>query len=299
MHSSRTESVLLNQHRYHVRHWGEETAPLMVLLHGWMDSSATFEFLVAALRRQWHVVAPDWRGFGDSEWNGGSYYSADYLADLDALLEHYSPHSPVRLAGHSMGAMIAGLYAGIRPERVAALMLIEGFGLPDSRPEEAPGRYARWLKERREPPHFMPLASIEIVADKLRERNPRLTEERALWLAAALTRRDEHGQLVYRADPRHKMVNPTLYRLREAQACWRKISCPVLWAIGGDMWDHPMAKGVFDTLDIRRSCFARLGEVKIAAAGHMIQWEQPEALAQVLETFFLAPDAAVTPAESA
>jgi pimeloyl-ACP methyl ester carboxylesterase len=294
MHSSRTESVLLNQHRYLVCHWGAESAPLMVLLHGWMDSAATFEFLVAAFRHQWHVVAPDWRGFGDSEWNSGTYYSAEYLADLDALLEHYSPRTPVRLAGHSMGAMIAGLYAGIRPERVAALVLIEGFGLPDSRPEEAPGRYARWLKERREPPRFAPLASLETVADKLRERNPRLSEERALWLAAALTRKDGQGRLVYRADPRHKMVNPTLYRLREAQACWRKITCPVLWAIGGDMWDHPMAKGVFDTLDIRRSCFARLSEAKIAAAGHMIQWEQPEALAQVLEAFFLAPDETVT-----
>jgi pimeloyl-ACP methyl ester carboxylesterase len=251
-----------------------------------MDSSATFQFLVESFERDWHVVAPDWRGFGDSEWNRGSYYPADYLADLDALLEQLSPDRPVLLAGHSMGAMVAGLYSGIRPERVRALALIEGFGLTDSKPEEAPGRYARWLRELRQPPAFLPLATLETIAAKLVERNPRLRPDRARWLAEQLTRLDpQSGQWVYRADPRHKMVNPILYRLREAQACWRRIACPVQWIMGGDMWDHPMAKGVFDTLDSRRSCFAKLSEVTIAEAGHMIQWEQPQALASALETF--------------
>ncbi|MBV8648916.1 alpha/beta hydrolase [Paludibacterium sp.] len=279
--------ITLRQHRHHLRSWGNERSPLMVLLHGWMDSSATFQFLVESLQGDWRVVAPDWRGFGDSDWNQGSYYSADYLADLDALLDHESPDAPVLLAGHSMGAMVAGLYAGIRPERVRALALIEGFGLPESKPDEAPGRYARWLKELRQPPAFLPLASLDLVAAKLIERNPRLAPARAAWLAEALTRFDAgSGQWVYRADPRHKMVNPVLYRLREAQACWRRIACPVQWVMGGDMWDHPMAKGVFDTLESRRACFARLSEATVAGAGHMVQWEQPEALARVLETFF-------------
>ncbi|TDR77896.1 alpha/beta fold hydrolase [Paludibacterium purpuratum] len=284
-----TAFLPLRQHRHHLRQWGNEQAPLLVLLHGWMDSSATFQFLVEALRQEWHVVAPDWRGFGDSDWNRDSYYPADYLADLDALLEHLSPHRPVFVVGHSMGAMVAGLYAGIRPERVRALALVEGFGLPDSKPDEAPGRYARWLKENRQPPAFLPLPSLEAVAAKLLERNPRLRPDRALWLAEQLTRFDAaSGQWVYRADPCHKMVNPILYRLREAQACWRRIACPVQWVMGGDMWDHPMARGVFDTLDSRRACFAKLSEVTVADAGHMIQWEQPEALAQALETFFTA-----------
>jgi pimeloyl-ACP methyl ester carboxylesterase len=298
MQDCRTESVTLNQLRHNVRHWGSNRAPVLFMLHGWMDSSATFRFLVEALQSDWHVISPDWRGFGDSEWNQGSYYPADYLADLDALLEHYSPQAPVRLVGHSMGAMVAGLYAGIRPERVEALALVEGFGLPDSRPEEAPGRYARWLKEQRQTPQFVPLASLEVVAGKLIERNPRLTPARAHWLAGELTRTDGHGRLLYRADPRHKMVNPVLYRLREAQACWRRIECPVLWVFGGDMWDHPMAKGVFDTLDLRRTCFARLREVTVPNAGHMIQWEQPETLAHELETFFLAPGHPVSAAAS-
>lgn len=283
---SRSEYLTVGGHRHHVRHWGDDNAPALFLLHGWMDSSATFQFMVDAMHADWHVIAPDWRGFGDSAWNDGSYYAADYLADLDALLEHFAPRQPVRLAGHSMGAMVAGLYAGIRPERVRQLALIEGFGLADSRPDEAPGRYARWLRERRQPPAFAPLPDQAAVAAKLIERNPRLLPERANWLAAALTRIDpQDGSVHYRADPRHKMVNPVLYRLQEAQACWRRIACPVLWVIGGDMWDHPMARGVFDTLDLRRVCFARLNEVTVPDAGHMVQWEQPERLAKVLEAF--------------
>ena len=288
---SRSEFVTLRQQRMHLRHWGAPSSRLLILLHGWMDSSATFQFLVDALSPDWHVVAPDWRGFGDSGWNTGSYYSADYLADLDALLEHLSPSRPVTLAGHSMGAMVAGLYAGIRPERVHRLALIEGFGLAETRPEEAPGRYARWLKEIRHAPVFSALQSSDAVADKLVERNPRLTEDHARWLAQQLTRTDAAtGELHYRADPRHKMVNPVLYRLPEAQACWRRIQCPVLWVIGGDMWDHPMAKGVFDTLDARRACFNDLTEVTIPDAGHMVQWEQPQRLAEALEGFFGAFD---------
>ena len=284
---SRSEYLSLHQRHYHVRHWGPEHAPKLLLLHGWMDCAASFQFMVAALQTPFHIIAPDWRGFGNSEANQGSYYSPDYLADLDVLCEHFSPKEPVLLAGHSMGAMVAGLYAGIRPERIRKLALIEGFGLPDCRPEEAPGRYARWLRELREPPAFAPIQSLATVAQKLIERSPRLTPARAEWLAAQLTGTDaETGGLVYRADARHKMVNPVLYRLAEAQACWQRISCPVLWIMAGDQWDHPMAKAVADSMEIRRAAFQQRQEVIIHDSGHMIQWEQPERLAAVLDDFF-------------
>ncbi|TCP07866.1 pimeloyl-ACP methyl ester carboxylesterase [Crenobacter luteus] len=285
---SHSTFLALNRHRHHVRTWpGATDGPTLFLQHGWMDCSASFQFLVDALPSDWTVIAMDWRGFGESDWNVGGYYSPDYLADLDALLEHFSPHRPVWLAGHSMGGMVASLYAGVRPERVAKLASLEGFGLPATKPAEAPGRYARWLRETRDPPRFGALESVERLAERQIERNRHLTPERARHLAAALTV-VENGALRYRADPRHKMVNPVLYRLEEAMACWRRIKAPVLWLIGGDSWDHPIAHGVMATLGERRACFARLAEVTIADAGHMLHIEQPEACARALVDFFSA-----------
>ena len=138
--------------RYHVREWGDASAPKLFLLHGWMDVSASFQFTVDELQREWFVIAPDWRGFGLSEWANQGYWFPDYLADLDAILQRYSRDEPARIVGHSMGGNVANLYAGIRPERVRRLVLAEGFGLPPTTPAEAPERYGRWLAEIREPP---------------------------------------------------------------------------------------------------------------------------------------------------
>ncbi|MGL6071822.1 alpha/beta fold hydrolase [Craterilacuibacter sp.] len=284
-HPTRPESLRLGQHHTRLLHWGTDDKPLLVLLHGWMDSAATFQFIADQLASDWHLVAPDLRGFGDSDWNKGSYYFPDYLADLDALLNTLSPTQPVMLAGHSMGAMIAGIYAGIYPERITRLMLIEGFGLAQTRPEDAPERYARWLKEQQRQPVLGKLESAAQLATKLQGRNPRMQPEHAYYMAQQLTRPAQSG-VQYRADPRHKGVNPVLYRLDEAKACWRGISAPVQWVFGGDMWDHPMAKGVLDTLDERRACFKQLQETTISNAGHMVQWEQAEALAHTMHGFF-------------
>src|SRR5881396_1630908 len=134
--------------RYHCRCWGDARAPKLFMLHGWMDVSASFQFVVDALRGDWRVIAPDWRGFGLSEWaKSDSYWFPDYFADLDRLLAHFQPDSPAMLAGHSMGGNVAAMYAGIRPERVAKLVNLEGLGLTGTRAEKAPERYARWLAE--------------------------------------------------------------------------------------------------------------------------------------------------------
>lgn len=284
-----SQYLTLNQRRCHLRRWGDGDAPLLVLLHGWMDSSATFQFMVDALQEEWRVVAPDWRGFGDSQWNDGSYYFPDYLADLDDLLRQLSPDQPAKLLGHSMGAMIAGIYAGVCPQRIEKLVLAEGFGLNPTRPAEAPGRYGRWLRETSQAMGFEPMESPEQAANKLVARNPGVTLERARWLAAELTRPVDGG-VVYRADPRHKMVNPVLYRLEEAMACWRRISAPVLWLLGEQPFGHPVVSDVMATLDQRRACFARLSEATIAGAGHMLQWEKPEQMAAEVERFLLRQD---------
>jgi len=169
--------------RYHVRTWGDARSPKLFLLHGWMDVSASFQFLVDCLQRDWYVVAPDWRGFGLTEWARDGYWFPDYYADLDALLDIYEPKAPVSLVAHSMGGNIAGVYAGVRPHRVAKLISLEGFGASRTKPEDAPARFERWLDEVLDPPQFGPYASFDAVAARLKKNNARLADYKALFLA--------------------------------------------------------------------------------------------------------------------
>lgn len=285
---SRSEFLTLRGHRFHVRHWGRDEAPKLWMLHGWMDASPTFQFVVDALAQDWHVIAPDWRGFGLTDWNIGTYYFPDYLADLDALLAHYAPQAPVRLVGHSLGGMVAMHYAGARPQRVLRLSSIDAFGLLDIPPQHAPQRYQQWLQECAQPPSFAPVADLAHFATRLMRRNPHLTEPRAQFLAEHLTGVDAHGVRRHLADPRHKMVNPILYRLEEAKACWREIACPVQWILGGGASDHPLTGKIKATLAERAACFANLEQLTIADSGHMVQQEQPEQVAAAIERF-MAP----------
>ncbi|RAS15984.1 pimeloyl-ACP methyl ester carboxylesterase [Microvirgula sp. AG722] len=287
VHPSRSEFLSAHGLRHHIRRWGTPGAPRLFLQHGWMDHSATFQFMVDALAHDWDIIAPDWRGFGASQHNTGSYFAADYLADLDAILEHYSPQAPVRLVGHSMGGMVASLYAGIRPERVAALVSIEGFGLPATSPDEAPARYARWLAQKRSGMRFGPIGDLQALVAKMLKRQPFLRPDRAAWLAGHWTETGDNGELRYRADPKHKMVNPVLYRLEEARACWRHITCPVLWLAGDSPEPNSLTFNILELMRERRDGFADLREASIANAGHMVQQDQPEAVAAAVEAFLL------------
>ena len=251
-----------------------------------MDVSASFQFTVDALRGRWHVIAPDWRGFGLSGWAPEGYWFPDYLADLDALLELLCPGAAVPLVGHSMGGNVANLYAGVRPERVRALVLAEGFGLRATLPAQAPERYARWLDELREGSRLRPYPDLAAVAARLMQNNPRLTPARAAFLSRHWALEAPGGGLALAADPAHKRVNPVLYRLEEAEACWQRVEAPVLWVWGGDgEWvKRWMGEDPAD-LARRRAAFAQLSECTIGEAGHMMHQDQPDAFAAAVEKF--------------
>jgi len=287
MRPSQSHIVQVRGVRYHVRTWGEPADRKLVLLHGWMDVSASFQFLVDALVGNWYVIAPDWRGFGLSEWASGGYWFPDYIADLDVLLHELAAGEPVHLVGHSMGGNVAGLYAGVQRARVATLSLLEGFGLPRTQSAAAPDRYEKWLAEIADPPAFRPYASFEEVEARLRQNNPRLTPERARFLAPHWAKQSADGTVVLRSDPAHKMVNPVLYRLEEALACWQRISAPVLWVWGDGQWLHKWLRGDASDLEQRRAAFRNLTEHTIADAGHMMHQDQPDELARVLEAFLV------------
>lgn len=285
MKESRSEFHDINGLRQHVRLWGNPQAPKLFLLHGWMDVSASFQFLVDALQGDWHVIAPDWRGFGLSEWNRGSYYFPDYLADLDALLDLYTPDEPADLVGHSMGGNIAGLYAGVRPYRVRTLVCVEGFGLEDSRPEEAPARYEQWLDELAQPQGFRPYTSFDGVEKRLTDNNSRMSHEQAEFLARHWARQTEEGEVMLNFDHRHKMVNPVLYRLEEALACWSEVTAPTLWVVGSEYDFQKKFHETPEAFDRRKAAFRDFSEVRIEDAGHMIHHDQPRELARAVEAF--------------
>jgi pimeloyl-ACP methyl ester carboxylesterase len=273
--------------RYHCRAWGNERAPKLFMLHGWMDVGASFQFLVDAMRGDWRVIAPDWRGFGLTGWTkGGSYWFPDYFADLDALLSHFQPDAPATLIGHSMGGNVAGMYAGIRPERVARLVSLEGFGLAGPDASKAPDRYARWLKELSdEPPGFRDYDSFEALAERLRGNNKRLTPERSLFLAQHWGSKTPGGRVALASDPLHKLVNPVLYRVDEAAACWKNVAAPVLWVSGAETEIPRMLKLSDADIEARKASFRSLTERVIQGAGHMLHHDQPEHLAAVIEEF--------------
>jgi pimeloyl-ACP methyl ester carboxylesterase len=269
-----------------VRTWGKPIDRQLWLLHGWMDVSASFQFVVDALARDWYVIAPDWRGFGLSEWAPGGYWFPDYIADLDVLLRELAGEGAVDLAGHSMGGNVANLYAGVRPQRIRRLALLEGFGLPRTVPNAAPRRYEKWLDEIADPPGLKAYASFDDVEARLLRNNPRLTAEKARFLAPHWARRLESGEIALTSDPAHKMTNPVLYRLEEAMACWRHISAPVLWIWGDGEWMKKWFGSGAEDLAERRSAYSNLTEVQLADCGHMLHHDQPQALARELERFF-------------
>jgi len=283
---SRSEFLSVNGVRYHIRLWGETHQPTLFLLHGWMDVCASFQFLVDALEREWRVIAPDWRGFGLSAWSANAYHFPDYFADLDRILDHYRADNPVNLVGHSMGGNIAGIYAGVRPQRINKLALLEGFGLKDSEPSHAPARYCKWLDQLKEPPSFKTYASAEEFARRLQQNNSRLTFDRALYIAEHSSKRTELGTIELLSDPAHKLTNPVLYRLEEAKACWSQVTTPTLWITGADSAFMRSQLAGPNDYAARKACFKQLREEVIPDCGHMMHHDQPLALAKLLDDFF-------------
>ena len=274
--------------RYHVRTWGEARSRKLVLLHGWMDVSASFQFLVDALSSDWQVLAPDWRGFGLTEWPHEDYWFADYVADLDGLVRALAGDGAVDIAGHSLGGNVALLYAGLRRERVRSVVSLDGFGIPEEASDVAPTKFAAWLDALEDPPALAPYRSLAAVADRLQKNNRRLARDKAEFLASQWGEPLADGTARLRADPRHKLPFPNVYRLEEHFAIWQRIAAPALWVVADDS-DIPrwLARGGDPMAEIERRMAhvpgARL--VTIADAGHMLHHDQPEAVARALETF--------------
>ena len=294
MRLSRSEYLDLPSLRLHIRRWGDPAAPTLFLLHGWMDVSASFQFVVDELKHDWNIMAPDWRGFGQSDWLNRPYFFAEHLGDMEAILDRYAPDGKVRLAGHSMGGILSCLYAGIRPERVEKLITLEGFGIAPTQPEMAPERYQKWLGTLQQPPRMHVYANRDGFARRLLHTDRFLTSERAEFLAKHLARigdgenkagQRRHG-VIWNGDPWHKASSPYLFRLEESMAVWRQITCPVLWVAGRQSWvirEFATRPGDWEA---RQACFAKVEEQWIDNADHMLHHDQPADVARMIEDWF-------------
>lgn len=280
---ARRENVIARGLNFQLYCWpGSDPQPI-VLLHGWGDSGETWQFVVDALSQRRTLIAFDARGFGRTQWPDEGYWFPDYLADLEAILDHLSPALPVDLVGHSMGGNVAMLYSGIRPQRVRRLISLEGFGLTSTVPDEAPTRYREWLDELKQSSQFSTYDSFEQFAQVLARRNPRTGADQLDFIARSWARQRSDGRIELCADARHKRVNPVLYQREQAEACWEQITAPVLFVTGdqSELGRRMADSGVAEKLGMS-------GEVttaSIADAGHMMHHERPAAVAELIEGF--------------
>ncbi|MGZ5787138.1 MAG: alpha/beta fold hydrolase [Ramlibacter sp.] len=295
--SARNEIVPIRNLKYHVLLWGEPApgkVPL-VMVHGWMDVAASYQFVVDAFEHDHYVIAPDWRGYGLTESpDADNYWFPDYLADLDFLIDHYAPESPVHLVGHSMGGNVAMLYAGSRPARIRRLVNLEGFGMAATRPSQSPKRYAKWMDElkafHRGEMALKPYDSVDGVAQRLMKTNKRLSQDKADWLARHWAKPDANGKWRILGDAAHKITNAQLYRVDEVLEIYKSISAPTLAVEASDDSLVQWWQGKY-TLAEYHERLRSVPEVRRAVvedAGHMLHHDQPEQLAKLIESFLNA-----------
>ncbi len=268
---------------HHLIRWGPDSDDPVLVLHGYADCAGSFQFVADEIAPTLPLVAIDWRGFGGSARSPGGYWFPDYCADLEQFIEQLCPRGPARLVGHSMGANVAMIYAGVRPARVRCLVNLEGFGLPRTEPSQAPTRIEKWLDQLRSAEPFSDYANTAQLAERIMKRNPRLTAERAAWVAECWSEPLPGGGVRLVTDPAHKHVNPYLYRREEMEACWRRIEAPVLLVVGGES-DLVARLGGEGGIEMFRPLVQRLRVERVAGAGHMLHHEAPRAVARLIES---------------
>jgi pimeloyl-ACP methyl ester carboxylesterase len=244
--------------------WGNAGAPTLVLVHGGRDHARSWDWVARALRDEWHVIAPDMRGHGDSAWSPDGAYAMPYLvADLAQLI-HQLGEAPVTIVAHSLGGAIALRYTGLYPERVRRIAAIEGIGLVQ--PGEQPPLDERWRDyidalralAARQPRRY---ATIEEALARMRSENKHLSEAQARHLTIHGVIRNEDGSFSWKFDNYIRAPFPIDIDNEEQRALWRRIACPVWLIHGADSWArHPEEEGrAAEFRDVRVTSFERAG----------------------------------------
>jgi pimeloyl-ACP methyl ester carboxylesterase len=272
--------------RLHYVDWGNTGKPPLLLLHGGRDHCRNWDWVAQALRNDWHIIAPDLRGHGDSQWSpDGSYTMAGYIYDLAQLI-HQQHLAPVTIVAHSLGGQIALRYAGIYPEAVAQLAAIEGLGpsparLAERRTKTIDERMDEWIREQRSLSGRLPrrYPSIEDAFRRMQEENPHLTSEQARHLTVHGANQNEDGTYSWKFDNYVRTWPPYDMAGRDIQQLWSRITPPTLLLYGEESWAGNPAE------DGRARHFPNVKIVGIAHAGHWLHHDQLDDFLRVIREF--------------
>ena len=277
---------LSQRQRLHYVDWGNPDAPPLILLHGGRDHCRNWDWIATELRKDWHVIAPDLRGHGDSAWSpDGAYSMISYVYDLAELVRQLGL-APVRIVAHSLGGNIALRYAGLFPEEVTKLVAIEGLGpSPDKVAENLStplvDHLRSWIEKRRDVAARTPrrYPSVEAALDRMREENPRLDEARARHLTRHGLLRHEDGTFGWKFDNYVRTIQIMDLHLTLPAEFWSRIACPALLIYGAESWASNPA------LDGRADHFANARVVTVEGAAHWVHHDREELLIEELRAF--------------
>ena len=270
--------------KLHYVDWGNPEKPPLLLIHGGRDHARNWDWVAQDLRRDFHIIAPDLRGHGDSQWAvGGSYAMVDYTLDVDQLLRALEIKE-ITIIGHSLGGSIALQYTGTYPDRVKKVVAIEGLGPPPEMLREQPAAHQRmriWIGEmralsRRRPHRY---ANLDEAVVRMQEANPRLTPDQARHLTIYGCYRDEDGTYLWKFDNYVRASSPYLFNMVDAFDIWTQITCPVLLLRGTESWASD------PEIDGRAKAFKTYEFHNIAGAGHWVHHDQLAIFLQLVRQF--------------
>jgi pimeloyl-ACP methyl ester carboxylesterase len=285
--SSPTSHIYFSQRlRLHYVDWGNPGAPPMLLLHGGRDHCRNWDWLAKRLRGEWHVIAPDLRGHGDSQWSlDGAYGMTGYIYDLAQII-HQQRLAPVTIIGHSLGGNIALRYAGIYPENVKKLVAIEGLGpspkvLAERATKTIDERMRTWIELQRGLAGRLPrrYASIADAFKRMQEANKHLSPEQARHLTEHGVSQNEDGTYSWKFDNYVHVWPPYDMTVAEIEQLWGRITCPTLLAYGKESWaSNPLEDG-------RARHFRNTQVVSFANAGHWVHHDQLDQFLSTVQGF--------------
>ena len=267
--------------RLHYADWGNEDAPPLILIHGGLDHCRNWDAIARQLQPHFHIVAPDLRGHGDSEWAKGSSYSLSHnVYDLTRLMNHAELEG-AGIVGHSMGGMVALAYTGTYPEKVSRLGVLDGAFISGSQPLPVHQQMSRWIDQldgisERAPSAFR---TIEEAAQRLSARNKRLTSELALHLARHGVRQNADGLYRWKFDHYQRARAPYRLSPEDYGALWSRITCPTLLMWGSESFlPDPEAAGLL-------AHFRRAELLKLDGAGHWLHHDRLDDVLASLRRF--------------